>query len=65
MPLLRLHAFPRTCLTSNAALRIPARSRRRYATAAEVNAKDLTFGQPVYETHKHILQPGESTKPLV
>lgn len=39
--------------------------RRTYATATPppkvVSAADLEFGQPVYETHPHILQPGEIT----
>ncbi|KAK1836667.1 putative peptidase [Podospora conica] len=34
-------------------------SRRGYATA--IPASDLEFGQPVYETHPHILKPGEIT----
>lgn len=33
---------------------------RRYNTLA-VNAADLSFGQPVHETHPHLLQPGELT----
>ncbi|KAL2135056.1 hypothetical protein VTI74DRAFT_9976 [Chaetomium olivicolor] len=32
---------------------------RRYVTA--VSAAELEFGQPVYETHPHILKPGEVT----
>ena len=65
MPL-RLHAAR---LLSNPALRSPTRAcRRRCATASrslEVQAaKDLSFGQPVYETHGHILQPGEYDHPL-
>ncbi|VBB80106.1 Putative peptidase [Podospora comata] len=33
---------------------------RNYATS--VSAADLEFGQPVYETHPHILKPGEITQ---
>ncbi|KAL2266193.1 hypothetical protein VTJ83DRAFT_5545 [Remersonia thermophila] len=38
-------------------------STRSYATAAEssVSAAQLDFGQPVHETHPHILKPGEVT----
>ncbi|KAM3434040.1 hypothetical protein MY4824_005646 [Beauveria thailandica] len=32
--------------------------RRQYAS---VSAADLQFGQPVYETHPHVLKPGELT----
>ncbi|KAL2409274.1 Intermediate cleaving peptidase 55 [Exophiala dermatitidis] len=35
-------------------------ARRTYNTLT-VNAADLSFGQPVHETHPHILQPGELT----
>lgn len=64
MPPLRPHGFPRARALLNPALRTPAQACRRYTAAAEVSevdAKDLSFGQPVYETHKHILQPGEGT----
>jgi intermediate cleaving peptidase 55 len=65
MHLLRPHAFPRARLLLNPALRSRAQACRCYAATAEVSevdAKDLSFGQPVYETHKHILQPGEGTR---
>ena len=41
-------------------IRIPPRHvvRRPYSS---VNAADLSFGQPVHETHPHILGPGELT----
>ncbi|KAK3492250.1 Creatinase/aminopeptidase [Neurospora hispaniola] len=41
----------------------PWRPSRTYATTTTttVSAADLEFGQPVYETHPHILQPGELT----
>ncbi|PSR99093.1 metallopeptidase [Coniella lustricola] len=36
--------------------------RRRYSSASgSISASDLQFGQPVYETHPHLLQPGEVT----
>jgi intermediate cleaving peptidase 55 len=35
---------------------------RKYATTT-VAAADLDFGQPVYETHSHMLEPGESPLP--
>ncbi|KAJ4293818.1 aminopeptidase [Collariella sp. IMI 366227] len=39
---------------------VPGRTwHRSYATT--VSAADLEFGQPVYETHPHILKPGEIT----
>lgn len=44
---------PATCSTS--------RGSRSYAS---VSAAQLQFGQPVYETHPHILKPGEC-KPLL
>ncbi len=34
--------------------------RRNYNTVT-VNAADLSFGQPVHETHPHLLRPGELT----
>ncbi|KAJ9151324.1 Intermediate cleaving peptidase 55 [Pleurostoma richardsiae] len=37
---------------------VSPRSRRGYAT---VSAADLHFGQPVHETHPHLLKPGEIT----
>lgn len=36
------------------------RASRGYATA-EVPASKLSFGQPLHETHPHLLKPGEST----
>ena len=36
--------------------------RRSYAT--EVSAAELTFGQPLHETHPHLLGPGERTSKL-
>ncbi|PBP25755.1 putative xaa-pro dipeptidase [Diplocarpon rosae] len=45
----------------------PARPRLLHAnpqprrTFASVRAADLQFGQPVYETHPHLLRPGEIT----
>jgi intermediate cleaving peptidase 55 len=38
--------------------RLPARPGRCYST---VSAADLLFGQPVHETHPHLLQAGELT----
>ncbi|KYK55086.1 xaa-pro dipeptidase app [Drechmeria coniospora] len=38
---------------------VPALSRRRQY--GSVSAANLTFGQPVHETHPHILKPGELT----
>jgi intermediate cleaving peptidase 55 len=37
------------------------RARSYNTTAGTVNAADLSFGQPVHETHPHLLQPGELT----
>lgn len=37
--------------------RNPIPLRRTYATS--VAAADLKFGQPLHETHPHILEPGE------
>ncbi|XDG06138.1 hypothetical protein ABKA04_005753 [Annulohypoxylon sp. FPYF3050] len=39
------------------------RSRRAYSTTSSttVSARDVLFGQPVYETHPHLLKPGELT----
>ncbi|KAK4166370.1 putative peptidase [Cladorrhinum sp. PSN259] len=34
---------------------------RNYATTSSVSAAELEFGQPVHETHPHILKPGEIT----
>ncbi|KAI1817319.1 peptidase M24, structural domain-containing protein [Poronia punctata] len=34
---------------------------RTYATSSEVSASGLLFGQPVHETHPHLLKPGELT----
>ncbi|OAG34586.1 hypothetical protein AYO21_11280 [Fonsecaea monophora] len=50
----------------NQARAVPATTRckgsrlRQYNTLT-VNAADLAFGQPVHETHPHLLQPGELT----
>ncbi|EXJ89239.1 xaa-Pro aminopeptidase [Capronia epimyces CBS 606.96] len=40
--------------------RQPAGASRSYNTLT-VDAADLSFGQPVHETHPHLLQPGELT----
>lgn len=40
--------------------RRPRLSLRNY-NSLSVNAADLSFGQPVHETHPHLLQPGELT----
>lgn len=40
-------------------LRAPSRSSRTYATSESVFAADLKFGQPLHETHPHLLDPGE------
>ncbi|KAK0743137.1 peptidase M24, structural domain-containing protein [Schizothecium vesticola] len=56
------HLSPTPCrtLTSRPTCRSsPQPSPRGYATA--IPASDLEFGQPVYETHPHILKPGEIT----
>ncbi|RMZ83048.1 hypothetical protein DV738_g1435, partial [Chaetothyriales sp. CBS 135597] len=37
------------------------KSNRRRPLSTNVSAGDLTFGQPVYETHPHLLQPGQLT----
>ncbi|KAH7040960.1 peptidase M24, structural domain-containing protein [Microdochium trichocladiopsis] len=34
---------------------------RSYASRATVSASELLFGQPVHETHPHLLRPGELT----
>lgn len=57
------HATTRCLANANAraltaGLRSRRQSRRGYATTY-VSAADLQFGQPVYETHPHILNPGE------
>ncbi|KAI1322587.1 peptidase M24, structural domain-containing protein [Xylariaceae sp. FL0255] len=55
------------CTTTNtrppaSAVSIPRRhSSSRPYTTTPVPATDLLFGQPVHETHPHILQPGELT----
>lgn len=36
-------------------------TQRRYSSVPSVAASDLTFGQPVYETHPHLVRPGELT----
>ena len=38
-----------------------ARSYLRHYNTVTVNAAELSFGQPVHETHPHLLQPGELT----
>lgn len=43
---------------SNSPWRSSSRGARSYAT---VSAADLEFGQPVHETHPHLLKPGEIT----
>lgn len=35
------------------------RRARQYASVSSVSAKDLSFGQPVHETHPHLLRTGE------
>ncbi|KIN01242.1 hypothetical protein OIDMADRAFT_180080 [Oidiodendron maius Zn] len=53
---------PSRCAPCNA-LRQACRAtqvRRTYATVS-VSAADLQFGQPVHETHPHLLRPGEIT----
>ncbi|KAK3401591.1 peptidase M24, structural domain-containing protein [Sordaria brevicollis] len=59
------HQFAKSSLVpslSSPSLSTPCRT---YATATPppkiVSAADLEFGQPVYETHPHMLQPGELT----
>ncbi|EKD15218.1 putative xaa-pro dipeptidase [Drepanopeziza brunnea f. sp. 'multigermtubi' MB_m1] len=53
-------ARPRGLLASATASRthVASHPQRTYAT---VSAADLQFGQPVYETHPHLLKPGEIT----
>lgn len=46
--------------TISARARHPRPQSRRYNTLS-VNAAELAFGQPVHETHPHLLQPGELT----
>ncbi|KIW16310.1 hypothetical protein PV08_06361 [Exophiala spinifera] len=42
--------------------RLPRAPLRSYNSASGiVSAADLSFGQPVHETHPHVLQPGELT----
>jgi intermediate cleaving peptidase 55 len=57
--------FLRPVTRHNACLLPPRVSlpQRTYATATAItiNAADLTFGQPVHETHPHLLGPGELT----
>ncbi|KAF4122190.1 hypothetical protein GMORB2_7783 [Geosmithia morbida] len=55
-----------TCCPSSRIVASPSRvswtsTRRSYATTTYVSAADLQFGQPVHETHPHILQAGEIT----
>jgi intermediate cleaving peptidase 55 len=49
------------CNVSRLVSRAP-HARRTYATVS-VSAADLQFGQPVYETHPHLLHAGESALP--
>ncbi|KAI1478084.1 Creatinase/aminopeptidase [Daldinia eschscholtzii] len=60
-PISTISSSPRISNTSlkSTALRCRPRSVRTYSTA--VSASDLLFGQPVHETHPHILAPGELT----
>ena len=39
----------------------PAHAKFFCRTYASVHASDLTFGQPLHETHPHLLRPGELT----
>lgn len=54
-----LHASARLHSWQHQSLRLQ-RTRRQYSTPS-VSAGDLTFGQPLSETHPHLLQPGELT----
>ncbi|KAK3384422.1 peptidase M24, structural domain-containing protein [Lasiosphaeria ovina] len=51
----------RTCSSSPLARAGTPGQRRSYATATTVSAAQLEFGQPVHETHPHILKAGEIT----
>lgn len=57
----RVFAAPQTrCpsyILASATRSSKTQARRTYAS---VSAADLQFGQPVYETHPHLLRPGES-----
>ncbi|KAI1002548.1 Intermediate cleaving peptidase 55 [Podosphaera aphanis] len=50
LSLSQLRVFPSSCSAST--------SHRKYAS---ISAALLQFGQPVYETHPHLLEPGEIT----
>ncbi|UNI18208.1 Intermediate cleaving peptidase 55 [Purpureocillium takamizusanense] len=54
----RLHTSSRSTAKSRPSHATAPASRRAFAS---VSAADLKFGQPVYETHPHILKPGEIT----
>lgn len=53
---------PSQVLAFAARSRATTQPRRTYAS---VSAADLQFGQPVYETHPHLLRPGESVSILM
>ena len=36
---------------------------RLFSSEAAIHASNLTFGQPVYETHGHLLKEGEGEAP--
>lgn len=48
------------CATGNNISPLQPFKSRTYATTSYVSAADLYFGQPVHETHPHILKAGES-----
>ncbi|KAG6010910.1 hypothetical protein E4U21_002580 [Claviceps maximensis] len=54
--LINISALTTTCSASKQLF-----ASKCYSTASVVPASDLRFGQPVYETHPHILQSGELT----
>lgn len=62
-----LLSLPCACMMMNCSLRTlrpVARSRWRAVPLRRpisVSAAELRFGQPLHETHPHLLQPGEST----
>ncbi|KIW45505.1 uncharacterized protein PV06_03891 [Exophiala oligosperma] len=57
-----LHCTNNVLNLSQPIQRLPRTSLRSYnSVSGIVNAADLSFGQPVHETHPHILQPGELT----
>ncbi|CRK25477.1 hypothetical protein BN1708_004027 [Verticillium longisporum] len=65
MSLFRLTQRSLRCSVPSCSIRasLPTPSSRRHAlrTFASVSAADLQFGQPVHETHPHILKAGEIT----